>query len=67
MFKKTLSYATAYPPLAVWGDIENAITQEFRNVLLEGSAARGEELEKIVKTYLDKAAQRVTEALAKEK
>lgn len=67
VFKKTLSYATAYPPLAVWGDIENAITQEFRNALLEGSTVKGEALEKIVKTYLDKAAQRVTEALAKEK
>jgi len=67
VFKTTLSYATAYPPLAVWGDIENAITQEFRNALLEGSSAQGEALKKVVKLYLDKAAQRVNEALAKEK
>ena len=32
-FQTTLSYATAYPPLARWGDVENAVQEEFRNIL----------------------------------
>jgi len=65
VFKKTLGYATAYPPLAVWGDIENAVVQEFRNILT--AVASGEYSEETVKMYLDKAAERVNQALAKER
>lgn len=65
VFKKTLGYATAYPPLAVWGDIENAVVQEFRNILT--AVASGQYSEETVKLYLDKAAERVNEALAKER
>lgn len=65
VFKKTLGYATAYPPLAVWGDIENAIVGEFRNVLtafVEGKLDRVG-----VKYYLDNAARQVDAALARER
>ncbi|REJ33079.1 MAG: ABC transporter substrate-binding protein, partial [Bacillota bacterium] len=61
-----LSYATAYPPLGVWGDIENAIVAEFRNILtayVEGSLER----QGGVKAFLNRAAQRVDEALARER
>ncbi len=65
VFKTALGYATAYPPLAVWGDIENAVMGEFRNVLtayVEGSLER----QGGVQTFLDRAAERVDQALARE-
>lgn len=66
VFKTALGYATAYPPLAVWGDIENAVMGEFRNVLtayVEGSLER----QGGVQTFLDRAAQRVDQALERER
>lgn len=66
VFKTSLGYATAYPPLAVWGDIENAVMGEFRNVLtayVEGSLDR----QGGVQAFLDRAAQRVDQALARER
>lgn len=66
VFKTSLSYATAYPPLAVWGDIENAVVGEFRNVLtayVEGSLER----QGGVQQFLDRAAQQVDRALERER
>jgi multiple sugar transport system substrate-binding protein len=69
-FITTLGYATAYPPLAVWVDIENAIKGEFSNILtayVEKAAAgpvTEEEIEAIAKEHLDSAAEKVDEALA---
>lgn len=65
VFKKTLGYATAYPPLGVWGDIENAIVGEFRNVLTAYVEGR---LDRVgVKSFLDAAARQVDAALARER
>ncbi len=64
-FKTTLGYATAYPPLGVWGDIENAIVAEFKNVLSDYVAGKYKADQ--VKKYLDAAAAKVDEALAREK
>lgn len=64
-FKTTLGYATAYPPLAVWGDIENAIVSEFKKVLSDYIVGKYKAEE--VKTYLDAAAKKVDEALKREK
>ncbi len=66
VFRRGLSYATAYPPLGVWGDVENAIVAEFRNILtayVEGSLER----QGGVQAFLNRAAQRVDEALARER
>lgn len=65
VFKKTLGYATAYPPLAVWGDIENAIVGEFRNVLTAFVEGKLDQVG--VKYYLDNAARQVDAALARER
>ncbi len=64
-FKTALSYATAYPPLGVWGSIEQAIVDEFKNVLAD--YVNGKYNDDTVKNYLDKAAERVDAALANEK
>ncbi len=65
VFKETLSYATAYAPLGVWGDIENAVVGEFKNTL--SAYIDGKYTENTAKEYLDKAAAAVDRALAKEK
>jgi multiple sugar transport system substrate-binding protein len=65
VFKETLSYATAYPPLGVWGDIENAVVSEFKNVL--SAYIDGKYTEGTAQEYLDQAAMAVDRALAKEK
>jgi multiple sugar transport system substrate-binding protein len=65
VFKDTLSYATAYPPLGVWGSIETAVVDEFKNVLAD--YVNGKYNDNTAKTYLDKAAERVNAALANEK
>ena len=65
VFKKTLGYATAYPPLAIWGDIENAIVGEFRNVLTAYVEGKLEQVG--VQHYLDRAAAQVNAALARER
>ncbi|HEY8531833.1 MAG TPA: extracellular solute-binding protein, partial [Limnochorda sp.] len=66
VFREALSFATAYPPLATWGSIENAIVGEFRNVL---SAYVDGTLEQRggVKYFLDRAAEQVTRALQDER
>ncbi|HHY32936.1 MAG TPA: extracellular solute-binding protein [Firmicutes bacterium] len=64
-FKTALGYATAYPPLAVWGDIENAIVSEFKNVLSDYIVGKYKADD--VKRYLDAAAKKVDEALQREK
>ncbi|NLW56797.1 MAG: sugar ABC transporter substrate-binding protein [Firmicutes bacterium] len=64
-FKTTLEYATAYPTLGVWGDIENAVQQEFAGVL--AAYVNGTYDENTVKLYLNRAADKVNEALKREK
>ncbi len=70
-FITSLGYATAYPPLASWVDIETAIVGEFKNIMTAyvGKAEAGtvteEEIEAIAQEYLDSAAEKVNEALAK--
>ncbi|BAS25883.1 extracellular solute-binding protein [Limnochorda pilosa] len=65
VFKTTLSYATAYPPLATWGSIENAVMGEFRNVLT--AYVDGTLDQTGVQSYLDAAADQVNRALAEER
>ena len=65
VFKDTLAYATAYPPLGVWGDIEVAISTEFKNAVT--AVATGKYDENTVKNCLNAAAEKVNQALAKEK
>lgn len=66
VFRNALSFATAYPPLATWGSIENAIMGEFRNVLtafVDGTLEqRGG-----VQHFLDAAAGQVNRALRDER
>lgn len=64
-FKTTLGYATAYPNLAVWGDIENAIVTEFKNIL--ATFVNGTYGVTTAKKGLDAAAAKVDAALAREK
>lgn len=64
-FKTTLGYATAYPALGVWGDIESAIQTEFRNILTH--YVNGTYDESTVKKGLDAAAAKVNEALTRER
>jgi len=64
-FKTTLGYATAYPPLGVWGSIETAIVDNFKNVLSD--YVNGKYKDDTAKKYLDKAAKQVDAALANEK
>jgi len=68
LFKKVLAYATAYPPLGVWGDIENAVQNEFKNVVSDFATGKFNEDPDngTVATYLKRAAKRVNAALAKE-
>jgi multiple sugar transport system substrate-binding protein len=64
-FKTTLEYSTAYPPLGVWGDIETITQDEFKNVLAE--YVNGTYNDKTVEKHLNAAADRVNEALKREK
>lgn len=64
-FKTALGYATAYPTLATWGDIENIVKQEFVNVLSE--YVNGTYNDNTVKKHLDAAADRINEVLKREK
>ncbi|MDC7227793.1 MAG: extracellular solute-binding protein [Spirochaetales bacterium] len=64
LFKNVLSYSTAYAPLGVWGDIENAIVTEFKGVLID--YINGDYTDSTVKTHLDAAASKVDSALGKE-
>lgn len=65
VFKKTLSYATAYPPLGTWGSIENAIVGEFKNILTD--YVTGKLKDNGIKQRLDIAAERVDAALKDER
>ncbi|QTL97934.1 extracellular solute-binding protein [Iocasia frigidifontis] len=57
VFKKTLSYAKAYPTLAEWGEIETSIQGNFSNVLTEW--VEGNYDENSAEEYLDAAAAEV--------
>ncbi len=63
-FKTVLGYATAYPPLGVWGDIERAIQEGFSATLRD--YIDGKYTEDTAKMHLDKAVAAVNAALAKE-
>ncbi|MFP4365298.1 MAG: extracellular solute-binding protein [Spirochaetia bacterium] len=63
-FKETLDYATAYPALSVWGDIENAIQTEFRNIITD--YVNGNFDENTAQEYLNTAADHVNAALENE-
>ncbi|MDY0095471.1 MAG: extracellular solute-binding protein [Candidatus Vecturithrix sp.] len=63
-FKTVLGYATAYPPLGVWGDIERAIQEGFTATLRD--YIDGKYTEDTAKMHLDKAVAAVNAALAKE-
>jgi multiple sugar transport system substrate-binding protein len=64
-FKTALEYATAYPPLGVWGTMENDITVAFKAIFTDYVTGRlGTD---DVKKHLDDAAQRVDAALKTEK
>ncbi len=62
-FKDTLSYATAYPTLGVWGDIENAIVGEFKQILADYIEGNLQDIQR----YLDAAAGQVNRILARER
>ncbi|WP_218570902.1 hypothetical protein, partial [Pseudomonas sp. Kh14] len=64
-FKIALEYATAYPPLGVWGTIENDITVAFKAIFTD--YVTGKLGADGVKKHLDDAAQRVDAALKTEK
>ncbi len=64
-FKDVFMYATSYPPLSVWGDVENGVASEFSNILsayIDGKLKAGS-----VQTFLDKSKKKIDAALAKEK
>lgn len=56
-FKTTLDYATAYPPIVPWGQIEGAIVSNYKNVLSD--YVNGLYDENTVKHYLGEAAAEV--------
>ena len=64
-FKAALEYATAYPPLGVWGTIENDITVEFKAIFTD--YVTGQLGPDGIKKHLDTAAERVNAALAMER
>ena len=63
-FKAALD-ATAYPPLGVWGTIENDITVEFKAIFTD--YVTGQLGPDGIKKHLDTAAERVNAALAMER
>ena len=64
-FKAALEYATAYPPLGVWGTMENDITVAFKAIFTD--YVTGKLGADGVKKHLDDAARRVDDALKTEK
>ncbi|NLB74308.1 MAG: extracellular solute-binding protein [Firmicutes bacterium] len=64
-FKAALEYATAYPPLGVWGTMENDITVAFKAIFTD--YVTGKLGADGVKKHLDDAARRVDAALKTEK
>jgi multiple sugar transport system substrate-binding protein len=65
VFKDTISYATAYPTLGVWADIETAIQNNFKAAIAD--YVNGKYKAEGAKAYLDTAAGQINAALAKEK
>lgn len=61
VFKKTLGYATAYPPIVEWGQLENAVKLSFSNVLTD--YINGDYGENSSEEYLDQAAAEVNDIL----
>ncbi|OPZ48529.1 MAG: hypothetical protein BWY92_01558 [Firmicutes bacterium ADurb.BinA052] len=64
-FKAALEYATAYPPLGVWGSIENDITGEFKAIFTD--YVTGQLGPNGVQQHLNTAAQRVDVSLKNER
>lgn len=64
-FKDTLDYSTAYPPLMVWGDVENTVTESLRGAMAD--YVNGKYTDENAKAYLDKAAKQIEAALEKAK
>jgi len=60
-FVKTLGYATAYPPLVEWGEIEGTVQTNFGNVLAD--YVDGKYDQNSAQNYLDTAAAEVNEIL----
>jgi len=65
VFKDTIAYATAYPTLGIWADIENAIQTNFKAAIAD--YINGKYKADSVKKYLDTAATQIKAAVAKEK
>lgn len=63
VFKKTLQYATAYPPVSVWGDIEESILQGLKKAITE--YVNGSFTDTTAQTCLNDAAKSVNASLAK--
>ncbi len=63
VFKDTLSYATAYPPLVEWGTIEGIIDTNFKNIL--GEYINGDYDTAVVKKYMDSAVTEINHLLEK--
>ncbi|MFW6409677.1 MAG: extracellular solute-binding protein [Halanaerobiales bacterium] len=57
VFKETLEYATEYPPLVEWLEIEQAIMGEYSNILSD--YADGDYEPALAEEYLDSAAEEV--------
>lgn len=62
IFKNTLQMSTAYPPLAEWAKIEQAIVSNYNNVL--ASLVNNNYTENTAKKYLDIAAEEVNQVLS---
>ena len=57
VFNEALSYATAYPPLVEWAEIEQAIVNNYNNILTD--YVDGNYDENTAEEYLDSAADQV--------
>lgn len=64
VFKESLSYATAYPPLVEWAEIEQAIVNNYNNILTD--YVDGNYTEDTAEQYLDAAADEVNNILSGE-
>lgn len=63
VFKETLGYSTAYPPLVEWGRIETIIDTNFKNILSD--YVNGEDADTVVNKYLDAACAEIDQLLKK--
>lgn len=62
IFKETLGYATAYPPLVEWGKIETIIDTNFKNILSDYIVDNDDT---VVKKYLDAACAEINQLIKK--